>query len=192
MVYIITLPYTKIHKMNVERKTDELKKTYPKMKLISHIEFGRLWNPQDFSYGNQARLHKEVKDKVLQNFYDFHYAFEKLPNSYKDEIVLSNEFNSVTQKIFDYSKWAGRNKSDERSIQSLSYALYLNFFTIGIDGLINSMPQEFQRYLTNEMKPILALMQSISKYAKTIDPKLNIPYPVLPSRFVEPVIDGTI
>lgn len=185
------MPLTKIQKLNLERQIIEIKNTYPKMKLISPIEFGRLWHPKDFPYGNQARLHKDVKDKILQNFYDFHYAFEKLPNSYKDEIILSGEFKSVTQKIFDYSKWAERNKSDEKPIQSLSYALYLDFFTIGIDGLINSMPQEFQRYLTNEMKPILALMQSISKYAKTIDPKLNIPYPILSTRFAESVIDGT-
>lgn len=47
-----------------------------------------------------------------------------------------------------------------------------------------AMPEEFQNYLVKEMKPELALMQSISKYVKNIDPKLNIPLPTLPDSFV--------
>ena len=164
----------KIQKIHMKEELESIKTTYRKMKLIKPEEFARLWKPDIFPYSNKNRLYREVTDKILQNFYDFHYAFEKLPDSYKDDILSSGQFGGFMGKITTHMEYKNWKKGKHSPIKVISYNLYLKFFTIGIQGLISTMPNEFRSYLENELNPILSLMNSIVKVLKIDIPKLKL------------------
>ena len=48
-------------------------------------------------------------------------------------------------------------------------------FNIGLEGLIKSMPQEFQNYISSQLKPMFELMQSISRFTGTQVPYVHYP-----------------
>ncbi len=69
--------------------------------------------------------------------------------------------------------------------QALSYQNYQNMFNIGLEGLIKSMPQEFQSYISEQLKPMFKLMQSISRFTGS-----QVPYVHYPDMFNDGMIDG--
>ena len=70
--------------------------------------------------------------------------------------------------------------------QDLSYQNYLNLFNIGLEGLIKTMPEEFQNYISNQLKPMFKLMQSIAKFAGK-----DVPYMHFPNMFQENTIENS-
>ena len=50
-------------------------------------------------------------------------------------------------------------------------------FTIGIEGLIRSMPTGFQNHLVNQIKPLMQLMDSIANFYRSTTGREDIPYP---------------
>ncbi len=176
------MPLTKIQRLSLEKELDNIKNTYPKMKLIKPEEFGRLWKPDTFPYPNKNRLYREVSDKIIQSLLDFHYAFFKLPDSYKSEILLSPEFSTVMTNVFS----AGQIEKlrieeeypklpNEEPDNTFSTDLYQKFFNIGLEGLIKTMPQDFRPYLIEQIKPLMMLMLSISRFSKTAKSKERVP-----------------
>lgn len=151
---------------------EEIKKTYPKLKLIDHDEFARLHYPDIFPTSNKPRLYREVSDKILQFFYDFHYAFLKLPNSYKFKILTNRNFHEFINTMISHDYVLNKSKEEERNF---TFLVYNNFFHFGITGLVETMPAEFRQYLNGELRPILSLMGSIASYSIALNPKSTIP-----------------
>ena len=58
--------------------------------------------------------------------------------------------------------------------------MYYNFFNFGIEGLIKSMPEEFRFTLEDQIRPIIALMQSITDFAVKANPKRKVPFVYAP------------
>jgi hypothetical protein len=174
----------------MDKELDSIKKTYPKMKLIEHIEYGRLSNPEKFPYKHQNRLYREVTNKILQSLLDFHYAFKNLPSSYKEEILLSSEFSSFMYNIFSVGQLE-KPKKEESKDNLITTELYQKFFNIGLDGLIRTLPQDYSSYLKIEMKPLLLLMLAISKTTKSKYP-INLEFPtfVFTDRETNPMSSG--
>jgi len=158
-----------------EKKLDEIKKTYPDIKLIDHNEFVRLWHPDIFPETNKPRLYNNVSKKVLRSFSDFHYAFMRLPNSYQVKLLISREFDDFMVNVEQYAKNVDRTQTKEPE-KLFSFLMYYNFFTIGIEGLLNTMPEEFKYYIRDELRPILVLMQSIADFTKKSNPKYKTPF----------------
>ena len=158
-------------------KLEEIKKTYPNLRIIDHNEFARFHHPEIFPITNESRFYKEVSNKILQFFSDYHYAFLKLPSSYKIKILISSEFSRFIQTISSQDYLLEKSQENEKNFD---FILYQNFFSIGINGLIKTMPHEFQAFLHDQMKPILSLMQSIAVYSLKINPKSKVELIAMP------------
>jgi len=163
-----------------EGKLNDLKKTYPNLKIITYMDFGRLWYPELFPYEHKSRLHRETTRNILQFLNDFHYAFEKLPNSYKKSIIADRNFSRFLNKIFAFSQYGYKGKLSEED-KNITFKMYQKFFNIGIRGLFETLPREFQPYLKNEIKPLLLLMLSIERFSKSTKSKIITPDLEFPS-----------
>ena len=170
----------KRHTARQEKELDKIINTNPDIKLIDHNEFAKLHYPDIFPITNESRFYREISNKILQSFSDFHYAFLRLPSSYKIKIMTSRDFEDFINLITSQDYVLKKSGDNEKAF---TFLVYQNFFNIGIKGLIETMPREFQTYLNNEMRPILSLMHSIAEYSLKVNPKSNIPSIATPQIF---------
>jgi len=175
------LALSKIQILKQNKELDEIKNTYPNLNLITYLEFGRLYNPEIFNYQHQNRLFRQVTDKTLQSLDDFFYAFKKLPQSYKEEIILSSQFSSMIKMVFSADQFTQKTiqKKDDTTEEEhnpITIDIYQKFFNIGVEGLIKTLAPEFSSYLKSEMKPLLLLMLAISKTTTTKKP-ISLEFP---------------
>ncbi len=155
---------------------DEIKETHPNLTLIKPIEFARLFYPKDFPFENKPRLYREVTEKVIQSFNDYHYATRELPTSYKVKIITSRGFNDCLKSIFRDMPYVDKKQKSEEPDKRLSFMMYYYFFNIGIEGLIKSMPEEFRYTLQDQIRPVLLLMQSITRFTLQSGSKKKVPF----------------
>ncbi len=154
----------------------EIKKTHPKLTLIKPLEFARLFHSEDFPFENKPRLHREVTEKVIQFFDDYHYATRELPTSYKVKIITSRGFSDCLNSIIRDMSYVDKKQKSEEPEKQLSFMMYYNFFSLGIEGLIKSMPEEFRYTLQDQIRPALLLMQSITRFTLQSDSKKKVPF----------------
>jgi len=159
-----------------EKILNDMKKTHPNLTLIKPIEYGRLFYPDDFPFENKPRLYREVTDKVIQFFDDYHYATRELPTSYKVKIITSRGFDDCLQSIIRDMAYVDKKHKSERPDELLSFQMYYNFFNIGIEGLIKSMPEEFRYTLQDQIRPALLLMQAITRFTVQLGSKKQVPF----------------
>ena len=155
---------------------EDIEKTYPNLTLIKPIEFARLFHPKDFPFENKPRLYREVTEKVIQSFNDYHYATRELPTSYKVKIITSRSFNDCLKSIFRDMAYVDKKQKSEEPDKRLSFIMYYNFFNFGIEGLIKSMPEEFRYTLQDQIRPVLLLMQSITRFTLQSGSKKKVPF----------------
>ncbi len=158
-----------------EKILNDMKKTHPNLTLIKPIEYGRLFYPKDFPFENKPRLYREVTNKVIQFFDDYHYATRELPTSYKVKIITSRGFNDCLRSIIENMSYVDKKQKSEEPDEQLSFQMYYNFFNMGIEGLIKSMPEEFGNTLKDQIRPVLLLMQAITKFSQQSDSKKKVP-----------------
>lgn len=144
---------------------DEIKKTRSHLKLIDHNEFAYLWNPEEFKITNPPRFHRGIQSKIEQSLNEFHYAFSPLPDSYKVKILSGRPFQDFMNTIKQYTYITDKKQKHLDSEKLFSFNMYYDFFNIGMEGLIKTMPTDFQQYIDEQMRPILLLMQSISRFS---------------------------
>ncbi len=162
-----------------------LKQTFPKLKLVSYEDLARLRDPKLFPYKNKSRLYNRVKDNIMQALFDFDYTFHHLPSSDRREIMSSRNFTDFMKMIIRFSSDVKKLQKLDESEKAFAFVIYQNFFTMGIEGLIATMPEEFRPYLQNQIKPIMFLMQSIAKHSQRVNPKSKIPLPLYPDVLME-------
>ena len=155
---------------------DEIKKTHPNLTLIKPIEFARLFHPEDFPFENKPRLYREVTEKVIQSFNDYHYATRELPPSYKVKIITSRAFDDCIKSIIRDMSYVDKKQKSEEPDKQLSFMMYYKFFNLGIEGLIKSMPEEFQYTLRDQIRPALLLMQSITRFTIQSGSNKKVPF----------------
>lgn len=177
---------SKIANINQQRKLEEIRKNYPWLKIISHEQFVQLFHRDIFPVSNYPRLYKQVQNNFEDFLNSFHYAFNKLPLSYQDKIILGRNFNSFLNGLLEHLESVAKTKKnnknldlDEKSGQDFSYQVYQKLFNIGLKGLIRTMPSEFEPYLKSQIKPLLLLMLSIARFSKSVDPNMmpNLDFP---------------
>ena len=169
---------------------DEIKETHPNLTLIKPIEFARLFYPKDFHFENKPRLYREVTEKVIQSFNDYHYATRELPTSYKVKIITSRGFNDCLQSIFRDMAYVDKKQESEEPDKQLSFMMYYNFFNIGIEGLIKSMPEEFRYTLQDQIRPVLLLMQAITRFTLQSGSKKKVPFVHAPDFMIQKGLTG--
>jgi hypothetical protein len=177
-------------------------KALPWLKIISYEQHCQLIRPELFPVSNKPRLYKNVQNNIIDFLKSFPYAFSRLPSSYQDKIILGQDFNLALNQVLGRFEFLSKTKSKtikesdgkEKSVREFTYQLYQKFFNLGLDGLIKTMPPEFQPYLKSQIKPLLLLMLSIARYSKTTDPfliqNLNFPSFVFSDRDVGAMSSG--
>jgi len=61
---------------------------------------------------------------------------------------------------------------------------------MGIEGLIKSMPEEFGNTLKDQIRPVLLLMQAITKFSQQSDSKKKVPLVKAPDVIITKGIAG--
>ena len=169
---------------------DEIKKTHPNLILIKPIEFARLFYPKDFHFENKPRLYREVTEKVIQYFDDYHYATRELPTSYRVKILTSRSFDDCLQSIIRDMTYVDKKQKSEEPEKRLSFMMYYKFFSVGIEGLIKSMPEEFRYTLQDQIRPVLLLMQSITRFTQQLGSKKKVPFVNAPDFMIHKGLAG--
>jgi len=181
-----------------------LSNTHPEFRTTKRMSLLRLREPKNFPYKNMPRLYDEVTDDLIEVFHELNSYFYFLPVKNRMKIFQSIDFNRFVtsewlstleandvqnaelKKTKSKSRKDKTKKKKEYDVnQALSYQNYQNMFNIGLEGLIKSMPQEFQSYISEQLKPMFKLMQSISRFTGS-----KVPYVHYPDMFNDSVIDG--
>jgi len=181
-----------------------LSNTHPEFRTTKRMSLLRLREPKNFPYKNMPRLYDEVTDDLIEVFHELNSYFYHLPVKNRMKIFQSIDFNRFvtsewlqTLQAYDVQnaelkKTKAKSRKDKTKKkkeydvnQALSYQNYQNMFNIGLEGLIKSMPQEFQSYISEQLKPMFKLMQSISRFTGS-----TVPYVHYPDMFNDGMIDG--
>jgi len=187
-----------------ETAIEWLKATHPEFRTTTRLNILRLREPKNFPYEHQSRLHKYVTENLIEVFHELNSYFYYLPVKNRMKIFQSVDFNRFVtsewlQTLHAYDvqnaelkKTKAKSRKDKTKKkkeydvnQALSYQNYQNMFNIGLEGLIKSMPQEFQSYISEQLKPMFKLMQSISRFTGS-----QVPYVHYPDMFNDGMIDG--
>jgi len=162
-----------------EKELDNLKETFSEYKLTNYLDLARLRISKTFPYENKPRIYREVSKSILQSFEDMQLIFHFLPLSYQTKIIADSRFSRLlTDQIFPALKQKEQKLSkDLESNKYESYAMHQSLFSIGIEGLIKSMPTGFQNYLLDQITPLMQLMDSITFFYRSTTGKKDIPYP---------------
>jgi len=171
-----------------------LSNTHPEFRTTKRMSLLRLREPENFPYKNMPRLYDEVTDDLIEVFHELNSYFYHLPVKNRMKVLQSDNFNRFvtsewlqTLQAYDVQnaelkKTKSKSRKDKTKKkkeydvnQALSYQNYQNMFNIGLEGLIKSMPQEFQSYISEQLKPMFKLMQSISRFTGTQVPYVHYP-----------------
>jgi len=168
-----------------EKEFNALKKDYSTFRLSNHESLGRFLYPKIFPYANQERLKRDFKKGVIEEFNDVEIIFPRLSHKHQQEILTSPQFMRTMNILLDRAdkikpKNTKSNSKTQNDVDDFSSSvMYQNFFNIGFDGLIKTMPNEFHEHLRSQVKPIIQLMYAITKNYNKLA-KTKIPEPQFP------------
>jgi len=182
---------SKIQEHAQESELVWLKNTHPEFRTTKRINLLRLRQPKKFPYENKVRLHNDVTKDLIEVFNELNSYFYYLPVKNRMKVLQSTGFNRfvtgewlVTLHANDVQIAKQKKSGKYDASQDLSYQNYLNLFNIGLEGLIKTMPEEFQSFISNQLKPMFKLMQSIAKFTVK-----DVPYIHYPDMFQENTIE---
>ncbi len=185
---------TKIQKYTQDPGLAWLKDTHPEFRTTKRINLLRLREPKKFPYENKVRLDNEVTKDLIEVFSELNTYFYYLPVKNRMKVFQSREFTRfvteqwlVTLDANDVQISEQKKSGEYNASQDLAYQNYLNLFNIGLEGLIKTMPEEFQNYISSQLKPMFKLMQSIAKFAGK-----DVPYIHYPAMFQENTIESSL
>ena len=150
-----------------------VKKTYPKYTLCSYENLGRLIGKTIIT--NESRFYNERCQEILNTIHNINQTFHHYPDSYKDKMISSHEFDSLFfSQIFPHLKnkikeW--KNPKPEDTVMMIK--LCSNFIHIGLTGMLQSMPSEFIHILEPKVRELFTMMNAINQYTKRIAPKYS-------------------
>ena len=186
-----------------EKELDEFKKSFPKYKLSSMINLARYVNAEKFKIEGKSaskvsskdRLDRIMKSGIIEHLNDIEVVMSRLSKKHKREILTHDQFNRTLDQFFSIAreiqtKPVIKTKKGKKEIVGYelqtatednlsSVIMFQNFFNIGFEGLINTMPPEFRDYLISQAKPIVQLMYAMSKQYNSLS-RNKIPMPKFP------------
>ena len=170
----------KIRESNDDIVFDELEKTYPDYSLCSLVNLGRMSGR--FKITNESRFWNERCDDFLKPLHDFNQTFQYFPDSYKAKLLFSREIDVMFfSGIFPYltDKIKDAKNPDPKDI-AMMIRLCSKFLTIGLTGILQTMPSSFIHILEPKVQEVFTLMEGITQYTKQIAPSyaksIEFPY----------------
>jgi len=148
---------------------DELQKLLPRdLGVIQHPKY----YPDD---RKKERRYKRAVQRA-KNYLEFlSYLIELLKPRYRNQILLSDEFDRVLKKYLGVSKETSIELTQQEKDQALVVAIQM--LGNSLDVIKKNMPMEFHQSLNNLGLPFANLIDSISIYARSRDktiPKIRI------------------
>jgi len=174
-----------------EKRLKSLKKDYSTFRLSKHEDLGRFLYPEIFPYANKDRLNRDFKNGVIQELHDIEIIVPRLSEKHQKEILMSDQFMRTINVILEKQKQKKSPKKEDELDNFSSSVMYQNFFNVGFEGLIKTMPKEFQEHLISQVKPIIQLMYAITKNYNKLS-KNKIPEPQFPKLLLIDKLNNTV
>jgi len=151
MVKNTTLPEDKVLK--------QVKKTFDTYRFGIHLDLARLIQGHAFRYKNRSRLENQFTTDIKQDFDDMNLIIQNLNSKHQSDIFTSNQFNSFVKT------WLKHAKTTKE--QDYLSTLYPSLLKIALTGMRDNMPGEFKESIDHHYKPLMKLLEAISKTSKT-------------------------
>ena len=160
-----------IHDSKHDSVLDQLEKTYPTHTLCSYENLGRITG--EFKITNKPRFWNERCEEVLSAIQDFNVTFHRYPEKYKMKMIVSPQFESMFHsQIFPFLEHKIRyTKNPKPEHTTMMIKLCGMYLKLGLDGMKETMPSEFQYIIQTKFDDIMMLMDSINQYTKRLAPK---------------------
>ena len=140
----------------------------------------RIRNPKVFPYSKPHELHNKSVSLIAEKLSYIMMLMHNLPKKLQQSILADTDFlRFVTDDILGpmekelkkkqrLKKKRQKDKDEIYENMDTLYAMYKKFFNIGITGLKDMMPSEFENYLDKQINPTLELMNGIGTYTNRI------------------------
>ena len=137
----------------------QVKKTFDTYSFGNHLDLARLIQGHAFRYKNRSRLENQFSDEVKQNFDDMNLIIKNLSSKHQVDIFTSNQFNDFVKTWLKHAKTT--KEQDHLS------TLYPSLLKIALTGMRDNMPSEFKESIDYHYKPLMKLLEAISKTSKS-------------------------
>ncbi len=153
---------------------DKIEDTYPNYKLGSYSNLVKIKNPDKIR--NLSRFWNEQSRIVLNAINDINDTFYHFPTKKKLEMVSSKHYERFLEEIFlvlDNKIYSTHNIHTKQSLDEFALMMKLSekFLKLGLKGIENTMPDEFNEILETKIKDIMLQVQSITKLTERLSPK---------------------
>ncbi len=140
----------------------------------------RIRNPKNFPYSKPHELHNKSASLIEEKLSYIMMMMHLIPKKLQQSILADTNFlRFVTDDILGpmekelkkkqlLKKKRQTDKDEIYENMDKLYEMYKKFFNIGITGLKDMMPSEFENYLDKQINPILELMNGIGTYTNRI------------------------
>jgi len=178
-----------------EKEFDGFKKDFSRYKLSNLLDLARFIRPEIFPYSKQNRLKRDMKNGILEHLNDIEVIMSRLSKKHKKEILTHDQFYRTLNQFIETARTIqtkpiiqtkkGKKEIVGYEVQKItednliSVVMFQNFFNIGFQGLIDTMPLEFRDYLISQAKPIVQLMYAMTKQYNSLS-RNKIPMPKFP------------
>ena len=162
---LVIMRYTLYHIMvkNTTLREDkvlkQIKKTFDTYRFGIHLDLARLIRPEQMRYKNRSRLENDFTANTKQNFLDMKLIIQNLDSKHQSDIFTSKQFNSFVQTWLQYAR------TDKE--QDHLALLYPSLLKIALTGMRQNMPVEFKESIDHHYKPLMKLLEAISKTSKS-------------------------
>ena len=160
----------KTHDLRLDRAILKIEKSFPSHKLTTMKNLTYLLKPQIFkelSKSQQSKVMIQVKENCMQALKELSHVMQFLPKKQCSEILTSNQFEYFMRLVQDF------RFLDKKIENEFAQTLYSNFVQIGLRGIANSMPRQFNEVIRDMVQPILKLLVAISETEIKDVPKLT-------------------
>ena len=182
-----------------EKELREFRKSFPRYKLSKLLDLARFIRPEIFPFYKKNKLNRDMKNGIIEHLNDIEVIMSRLSKKHKREILTHDQFNRTLDQFFSIARQIQtkpiiKTKKGKKEIVGYelqtatednlsSVIMFQNFFNIGFQGLIDTMPNEFRDYLISQTKPIVQLMYAMTKQYNSLS-RNKIPMPKFPDILV--------
>lgn len=158
------------HVSRLENEMIDIEKQFSSHKLLTMRNLTYLLKPDIFNElgrTQKAKIMKEVKENCMQALKELSHVMQFLPRKQSSEILVSKQFEYFMTIIQDF-KFLDQKIQNEHA-----QTIYSNFVQLGLRGISNSMPRQFDQVVRDMVRPILQLLIAISETEIKDVPKLT-------------------
>ena len=140
----------------------------------------RIRNPKIFPYSKPYELHNKSASLIAEKLSYIMMMMHNIPKKLQQSILADTDFlqfvtddilGPMEEELKKKQRLKKKRHTDKDEIyenMDALYDVYKKFFNIGITGLKDMMPLEFENYLDKQINPILELMNGIGTYTNRI------------------------